>query len=183
MNKILKTTIKALNWIIVASAALLGITIVLLMVTGVELYYIKTASMTPEYPVGALILVDEVDTDELEEGDVITFRLSGNVTATHRIVEVIPDEDNPDFLRFRTKGDANEDPDASLVDQDEIIGSPIYCAPDLGRFITKIKSPPGLYYAIAVGAVLLLFVFVSDSIIGDKKKQDDNTDKKGELKE
>lgn len=184
MNKTIRLIIKILNWIIVSAAVLLGAAVVIIKLTGIQLYNIKTASMTPDYPVGSLIFVKEIEPDELKTDDVITFWLTRDTTVTHRIIEIVPDEDNPDYLRFRTKGDANEDPDNSLVDQEEVIGTPVITVPRLGGFMEAVKKPPGMYYAMAVAAILILFVFISDIFIGEKKKQNENKiEDKGELKE
>ena len=84
------------------------------------------------YHVGALIYVKEVDYRELESGDVITFMLDEDTVATHRIVEVVPDEEDASVIRFRTKGDANTAEDGGLVHYKNVIGTPVFTIPYLG---------------------------------------------------
>ena len=116
--------------------------------------------------------VKDVDYKELEAGDVITFMLDEDTVATHRITEVVPDEEEPDTLRYRTKGDANDAEDGKLVHYKNVIGSPVFTIPYLGYFADYIQNPPGTYVAISVGAVLLLLVFLPDLFSSDDKDKE-----------
>lgn len=176
MKKAIKVTIKIINTLIVTAAVVLAFLIVGVRLFGVQLYAVLSGSMEPEYPVGALIYVVEAEPETLAEGDVITFQLSGSTVATHRIVEVLPDEDDPDAFQYRTKGDANEHEDAGLVHSDQLIGRPIAVIPQLGYFASYIQEPPGSYTACAVMGALILFVFVTDSFTNDKKKKQQKLD-------
>ena len=51
-----------------------------------------------------------------------------------------------------------------------MIGSPIFTIPYLGYFAEYIQHPPGTYVAIAVGAMLLLIVFLPDLLFDGKGK-------------
>jgi len=110
-----------------------------------------------------------VDHTELEAGDVITFMINEDTVATHRIVEVVPDETDPSVLRYRTKGDANEVEDGSLVHYKNIIGSPIFSIPYMGYVANYIQNPPGSYIALSAGALLLFLVFLPDLFADDEK--------------
>lgn len=99
--------------------------------------------------------------------------LDENTVATHRVVGIVPDEEDPTVIRFRTKGDANEAEDGSLVHYKNVIGTPIFSIPYLGYVADYIQHPPGMYIAISAGAVLLLLVFIPD-IFADDKDKDEN---------
>ena len=86
--------------------------------------------------------------------------------ATHRVVEI--DEENQ---RFYTKGDANESVDGAPVHFNNLIGVPVFAIPYLGYVSHYIQNPPGLYVAIAVGAVLLLLVFLPELLAAWKKEK------------
>lgn len=103
--------------------------------------------------------------------------LDENTVATHRVVGIVPDEEDPTVIRFRTKGDANEAEDGSLVHYKNVIGTPIFSIPYLGYVADYIQHPPGMYIAISAGAVLLLLVFIPD-IFADDKDKDENKKKK-----
>lgn len=154
--------------ILVALAVLLAIALVGVRLLGFRVYTVLSGSMEPTYHTGSLIYVKDVDPYELEKGDVITFMLDEDTVATHRIVEVVPDESDPAVVRFKTKGDANAAEDGSLVHYKNVIGSPVFTIPYLGYFADYIQHPPGTYVAIAVGAILLLLVFLPDLFSSDK---------------
>ena len=88
-------------------------------------------------------------------------------------MEVVPDEEDDSVVRFRTKGDANDSVDGSLVHYKNVIGSPVFTIPQLGYVVSYIQNPPGTYVAISAGAILLLLVFLPDLFDGDKKKKKD----------
>lgn len=146
---------------------------------GVQVYGVLTGSMEPAYPTGSLIYVKKVDAQDLRVNDVITFSISPNVIATHRIVEIVPDEANPTILRYRTKGDANKDVDAALVSAGNIIGKAMFAIPKLGYLANYIQQPPGIYVAILVCGLMIAFVFYTDSLENKQKTQKRKFPKKG----
>lgn len=169
--KTIKFIIKTINTLIVSAALVLAVLLVGVRLFGMQLYAVLSGSMEPEYPVGSMIYVKEADPMELQAGDVITYRLTGDTISTHRIVEVLPDEDNPSAVCFRTKGDANDAEDAGVVHSSELVGTPVAVIPQLGYFASYIQSESGKRTALVVGGALILFVFVTDSFTNDKKKK------------
>lgn len=176
MGKAVKKIWNIITSIIVALAVLLAIALVGVRLIGFQVFTVLSGSMEPTYHVGSLIYVKDVDYTELEAGDVITFMLDEDTVATHRIVEVVPDETDSSVLRFKTKGDANAAEDGSLVHYKNVIGTPVFTIPKLGYVANYIQNPPGMYVAISAGAVLLLLVFLPDLFSKDEKEE---TKKKG----
>ena len=178
MNKTIK---KIWNWIsgvLVGIVVLLAIALVGVRLIGLEPYVVLSGSMEPTYHVGSLIYVKDVDPYELESGDVITFMLDEDTVATHRIVEVVPDETDSTVVRFKTKGDANAAEDGSLVHYKNVIGSPVFTIPQLGYVANYIQNPPGTYIAISAGAILLLQVFLPDLFGSDDEEKKQKQKKK-----
>lgn len=99
MNKLMRLSTSFLVLVAMLVAFLMGGA----RLFGVEVYAVLSGSMEPEYPTGSLIYVKDVPLEELEVNDVITFRMGGNTTATHRIVEIVPDESNPKEFAFGQK--------------------------------------------------------------------------------
>lgn len=124
--------------------------------------------MEPVYHVGSLVYVRPVEPDTLEEGEVITFSLTGNTMATHRIVEVIGSGED---IQFRTKGDANDIEDGSLVQASNVVGKVIFSIPFLGYAASFIQTAAGRAALIAYGAFLLLMLILPDLIFEDKKEK------------
>ena len=176
MTRTFKKIWKCITSVLVALVVIVALLLVGARLTGLQVFTVLSGSMEPAYHVGSLIYVKDVDPFELESGDVITFMLDENTVATHRIVEVVPDEEDDSVVRFRTKGDANENVDGSLVHYKNVIGSPVFTIPYLGYAVSYIQNPPGTYVAISAGAILLLLVFLPDLFGDDKKKKKDADD-------
>lgn len=176
MKKILLKTCNIVSSVLIAAALILAILLGGVRLVGLRPLTVLSGSMEPTYHVGSLIYVKEVDYTTLQPGDVITFLLDEDTLATHRIVEVVPDEEDPTVLRFRTKGDNNSSEDGGLVHYKNVVGTPIFTIPQLGYLANYIQNPPGMYIAISAGAVLLMLVFIPDLFSDDdgakKKKKD-----------
>lgn len=156
--------------VLVVLVVILALLLVGARLFGLQVFTVLSGSMEPTYHTGSLIYVKKVDPFRLEAGDVITFMLDEDTVATHRIVGVVPDEEDPSVIRFRTKGDANDSEDGSLVHYKNVVGSPVFTIPKLGYVANYIQKPPGMYVAISAGAILLLLVFLPD-LFGDDSKE------------
>ena len=173
-----KTVKRIWNWI---SGLLVGIVVILAValagvrLIGLDPYVVLSGSMEQTYHVGSLIYVKSVDYKDLEVGDPITYMISEKTVVTHRIVEVLVDEKDPDTIRYFTKGDANDVADGSSVHYKNIIGKPVFSLPYLGYVSNYIQHPPGTYVTIAAGAILILLVFLPDVFADDGKQ---NTQKR-----
>lgn len=118
-------------------------------------YVVLSSSMSPAIDAGDLVLVNDVPTERIEEGDVITFRRgsdTGDAPVTHRVVDIAESDDE---RRFTTKGDANEDPDSQPVRAEEVIGREVVVLPLVGYLVEFGNSRAGLATLVIVPAVLL----------------------------
>ena len=111
---------------------ILVLTIAVLMLLpsllGYHRYVIVSGSMEPAIPTGSVVYDKTVPVAELEVGDVITFlpppEYGVTRPVTHRIIEITaaPAEQRDQAAAgrmFRTKGDANEDPDRWIMMLDQ----------------------------------------------------------------
>lgn len=198
MNKSIKKVWDVFTTIIVVLIVLLAIALAGVRLMGVDVYTVLSGSMEPTYHTGSLIYVKDIDYTKikgctvladgetapagadtfefdgntyLEDGTVITFMLNENTVATHRVVEVRPDNEDPTVLRFVTKGDNNDNVDGSAVHYKNVIGTPVFTVPYLGYVANYIQNPPGTYVAISAGAIFLLLVFLPDLFADDKAKE------------
>ena len=165
---------KIWNWvsgILVAVAVLLAVALVGVRLVGLQPFVVLSGSMEPTYHVGSLIYVKQVDYKTLQAGDPITYMISQDTVVTHRIIEVLVDENDPDTIRYFTQGDANDVPDGTSVHYKNIIGKPVFSIPYLGYVSHYIQNPPGTYVAISAGAILMLLVFLPDLFSDDDKKK------------
>lgn len=169
-----------ISGIIIALLLVLALLLAGSKLFGMRLYTVLSGSMEPTYHVGSLIYVKSVDYHELKVGDSITFMLDEETIATHRIVEVVPDEEDPEVIRYKTKGDANDVEDGGLVHYKNVIGRPVFTIPYLGYLVSYVKEPPGMYIAISVVAFLLILFFLPEllgALSGDKDKEQEKAEK------
>ena len=160
----LKKLWSVLSTLIVIAVVALAILLAGVRLVGLTPYVVLSGSMEPTYHTGSLIYDKKVDPFTLKEGDVITFMVSEDTLATHRIVGVVPDEDEPGTIRFRTKGDANDAEDGTLVHYKNVVGTPVFTIPYLGYFSNWITHAPGKYIAITAAVVFLILLFLPDML-------------------
>ena len=166
----LKKVFDIFTTVLVVLVAALAILLVGMRFAGFQVFTVLSGSMEPTYHTGSVIYVKEVDYTTLQAGDVITFAISEDMVATHRIVGVVPDDEDPSVLRYRTKGDANDAEDGTLVHYKNIVGKPVFTIPYLGYIASYIQSPPGSYIAIAGAAFLLMLTFIPDLFAKDEEE-------------
>lgn len=174
----LKKLWSVLSTLIVIAVVALAILLAGVRIVGLTPYVVLSGSMEPTYHTGSLIYDKKVDPFTLKEGDVITFMVSEDTLATHRIVGVVPDEDEPGTIRFRTKGDANDSEDGTLVHYKNVVGTPVFTIPYLGYFSNWITHAPGKYIAITAAVVFLILLFLPDML----KKADEADQRAAERK-
>lgn len=127
---------------------------------GYKLLSVQSGSMEPTIGVGSLVLtkplpdyVAPVETPKFAAGDVVTFSQHSSLVS-HRVVEVVK-KDAAFF--YRTKGDANKDPDGTLISEKNIVGKVALVVPFLGKMITYAKQPLGYFLLIVIPCVFLIF--------------------------
>lgn len=169
MSRSVKKIWNAVSSVAVALVVILAILLVGARLVGLQVFTVLSGSMEPTYHVGSLIYVKKVDPYTIEAGQPITFMLDEDTIATHRVVGIVPDEEDPSVIRFRTKGDANEAEDGSLVHYKNVVGMPVFSIPHLGYVASYIQHPPGMYVAISGCAILVLLTFLPDLFADEEK--------------
>lgn len=120
--------------------------------TGVT---IQTGSMAPNAEVGDYVVIKLPKVDEIQEGDIITFK-DNNILVTHRVETIVEENGRK---AFSTKGDANNTTDENLVYLDNIVGVSVLVVPKLGLVFNWITSTKGM---IILGAIILILFFLPD---------------------
>ena len=169
MNPTMKKVWNMVSTVLVALVVVLALLLAGARLVGLQVFTVLSGSMEPAYHTGSLIYVKKIDTTDIHPGTVITFMLDEDTVVTHRVVEAVPDEEDPSVIRFRTKGDANNAEDGSLVHYKNVIGTPVFTIPSLGYVANYIQHPPGIYVAVSAAAVLLLLVFLPDILAPEKE--------------
>lgn len=117
---------------------------------------VLTDSMYPEIKSGDMIFLKKIDTKKLKVGDIVTFfdpNGKGSTTITHRIVEITEVNDK---IAFKTKGDANNNIDKSVVLADDVIGIYRTRIPGVGNISMFLSTTSGMIVCIAIPLVLFV---------------------------
>jgi len=125
-------------------------------ILGVKPFVVLSGSMNPEIEVGDLVLVKEVDTNTLKEGDIIAYRDFNDKVTTHRIVEVKNDGTN---LSFITKGDANNANDEE-ISASQVEGKYQKRFPKIGNAILFLQQPLGFAVVVLTIFIACMFMFI-----------------------
>lgn len=134
---------------------------------------VLTDSMYPEIKSGDLIFCQEVEAENVQQGDVISFfDPAGNGTAivTHRVAEVINEDGT---LMFRTRGDNNNTDDKVLVGAQDIVGTYLGRVPAAGSVALFMQTTTGLIVCVVLPIILLVGYDILRRRIYEKNKQDD----------
>lgn len=148
---------------------------------GFSTYLVTTDSMVPVIPVNSYIVVKEVDPNELEVGDIITFyshkdvNLDGkdNDVLTHYVADIQPYEGDDHSIKTHAIGkDEVSEWDHWTLHDEDIIGKYAYTIPILGFLVAFLQS----WYGIAV-VVINIVVIVAIVMLFDKEKKKAETEK------
>lgn len=122
-------------------------------------YVVLSGSMLPEIKVKDIVVTKKVSAEDLEVGDIITFIAPdsrfGGISITHRIIDTYYDESLGSYT-YRTKGDANNTADSSLVPNENILGRVILKIPKLGYLQDLLASKGGLIFVVLIPCLVIL---------------------------
>jgi signal peptidase I len=155
------------RWVVNAAkvAEYVGIALVVVLMTMVVLAMLAphfgwrvdtvlSGSMEPAMPVGCVQVTKPVSSEDIEVGDIITFRSPTNgKLMSHRVVTVQQEDQS---YQFRTKGDANEDVDPYSVSAENVVGRVCFNISHVGYFVEYLKSPLGFILLGLVGIALIV---------------------------
>ncbi len=114
---------------------------------GYKPMIVLSGSMEPTISTGDLVLIEEVNTDLLKEGDIISFTNETKTITTHRIVSIVTEDGNK---YFKTKGDNNNTEDPELIEADNVEGRYIGRIRRLGNVLIFAKQPVGMLVIILI---------------------------------
>lgn len=107
----------------------------------------------PSLQAGDVIFVYQTAPENIEAGDVITYRSGENQMTTHRVVTV---QDSGGTIAFETKGDTNEEADSGVVHPDQVVGTVGFYIPSIGRVVTFAGTSYGLVALVIIPSALLI---------------------------
>ena len=119
---------------------------------------VLSGSMEPELKTGSLIITRSIDAEEIEVGDIITFRSNAadEGMVTHRVIGI----GHSSSLYFETKGDANEDPDPFTVPARSLVGKVTLHISYWGYFTLFLNTPLGFLLAVVIPGSILIALYI-----------------------
>jgi signal peptidase len=136
--------------------------------TGGSTFVVGGPSMEPSIPVGSVVHVVPVDPARLAPGDVVSITTGPQrAVFTHRIVRLA---ELPDGLHIQTRGDANEEPDPSLIPVTSVIGRVELTIPYAGFGVALLSSMQGVLFLVSLAGVLLAAAWLLETLEDDQRE-------------
>ena len=186
MKKILKTTWKLLEKIIMLAILFISITIVTQRVSnnensflGFRIFRVETGSMIPKYQIGDVILIKEKNIDQIVVGDDVTYygtsgTMKGKIV-THQVIE-ITEEDGKKI--FQTTGIANTAKDP-VISGDQIDGVVLCKLRIVSALISVLSNGYVFYFCGVIPLTVLIFFTVIKGNIKKYDKMNNSEDEEG----
>lgn len=149
---------------------------------GVTPLIVLTDSMVDVIYSGDLILCTDVAPEDVAVGDIISFfdpASSAGVVVTHRVIEIIENEDGT--LSFRTKGDNNNTEDKKPVPQESLVGKYKMRIAGAGHIAMFMQTTSGLLLCVFVPLVLFVGYDIFRRRLHEKSTKQDMDDLMAEL--
>jgi signal peptidase len=151
---------RVLGWmatIILVGILLLTSFLMIAPLFGMQAYTVLSGSMEPALKVGGITICKAVPVESIRVGDIIAFNNLDGVKITHRVTSVA-DEDGT--IKFRTKGDANEEEDPSEFSiSGNTVHRVVYHIPYLGYLYNFIRGKYVFITIICLSGLILLVLF------------------------
>jgi signal peptidase len=130
-------------------AGAVAVVVVIPRVTHGQAMTVLSGSMTPDIPVGSVVVVRPVDPAHLRVGDVATYQAEPGkpVYVTHRVANI---NHVGGRTTFTFKGDANRGPDIDPVAPGQIRGQLWFHVPYLGTIRDDLKTRAGMTITLAL---------------------------------
>ena len=137
---------------------------------GWKPFIVLSGTMETQIMTGDVAVVKKIDANELKENDIIAFKDDDNIVITHRIIEIIKDENGN--TKYKTKGDNNNDEDDGFVRPEQIEGIYKFRIGKLGNLALFVQTPVGMVICISIPLILLLLLQWKESLKEGKVKKD-----------
>lgn len=151
------------NLLIAVLAVLLMAVLISKLVFHLEMKAVLTGSMSPDLPVGSLILISPIEYEHIRIGDDITFIRDANLTlVTHRVISK-----NDTTQEITTQGIANNLPDRPTSYQN-VVGKVIFHLPYAGYLVLWTSDLKGkIICCILITAIVVISLMFED----DKRRE------------
>ena len=115
---------------------------------GYQSFIVLTGSMEPEIKPGDIVVIKEVNGQNLQVGDIITYSIKNTTqTVTHRIIEVVNKDGS---IYYKTKGDNNNAADSELIESQKVVGKLALKFDQLGTVFSGFATTGGIAFIVLI---------------------------------
>ena len=144
---------------------------------GIRVFYVASWSMLPEYEIGDILISMEVDPEDINVGDAVTYLgdegdIKGRVV-THEVIEKRQNE-NGQYV-FVTKGTANTIADPEIT-EDQVYGKVVYRAVLLSEICKLLQNIYGFYFLIIVPLAIIIAKILFNFLISRAEKREEESE-------
>jgi len=162
---------KTLDVVLIALIVLVLATVliarVIPAVTGGATFVVGGGSMEPAIPLGAVVIATPVAAEELAVGDVVSVQVGEQrAVFTHRIIRLV---DVKGERWLETQGDANDEPDPSIIPASAVIGEVAVSIPYAGYAVRLLSTAQGVLFLLALGVLVLAGAWLLESLEIDQE--------------
>ena len=122
---------------------------------------ICSGSMEPELKVGSLVITRPVEPQEIVVGDIIAFTPKGVTLGENEIAHRVIGIEEASPLYFKTKGDANANPDPFTVPARNLVGRICFKAHYVGYVAGFLKTPWGFLLGLVIPGLILITMYIT----------------------
>lgn len=130
---------------------------------NISVFNIVSKSMEDTINVNDLIVIKQCKENELQKGDIITYKKEDGTIVTHRIVGI--SKEGGQNL-YTTKGDNNEIEDSEPIKHSQVYGKFLFKISNAGNIVEALQENNGL---ISIALIIIIFIILKNS--KDKKKE------------
>lgn len=171
---------KAVKYIVLVTLIILFIINLILSfeenthIFGIYMFNIVSESMEPTFYKDDLVIVKRCKMQELQKGDIITFKQDDR-TISHRMIAITQEDGE---FKFITKGDNNDILDKEKVEMKDVYGKVLFSVKKIGKFIHYIQNARGLINIV----IFIIIIYVLISLRDNQKNSRKIKRKKYEIK-
>ncbi len=154
------------------TAEYLGLILAITIMTTAMLTYIaphfgwrvdvvSSGSMEPELKAGSLVITRPVEPQEIVVGDIIAFSPKGVTLGENGVIHRVIGIEEASPLHFKTKGDANDNPDPFMVPARNLAGRIWFKVHYAGYFIGLLRTPWGFLFGLVIPGLIIITMYIT----------------------
>ena len=137
---------------------------------GYKPFIALSGSMETEFYKGDLVIVKKVNINSLQEKDIIAFRDEKNHVVTHRIVSILK---NNKELQFITKGDNNNTADDGIVNSKDVEGKYVGKLKGLGNIFLVLQKPITLFIILGIIVIFgIMWIVIGNNKLSMEERKE-----------